>query len=266
MAEQTSSMERVVSFGRIPISFLDTAKDRGLRREVVMGFVDSAPIGWLDGASEADLIEDLVLVTPELDAAAMRVRVREVGPSWELSVVTTDRSGVLATSCRILSESGLSVTGARVASWTDRLVALQRFTINPVVLPLSGEPDWPTVTLNLRAALLAQSRNNDTNMARPLPAGWELELLEHLTFGRLAVRFTAHDAPGLLAEITQFLSDVGTDVQSAHVRSEGSLAVDDFVLTCSTPSSSEHLRSLAKLPSRNARTYWSEWSIEDSNQ
>jgi hypothetical protein len=134
-------MESTVSFGRIPISFLDTAKDRGLHREVVMGFLDSAPIGWLDGASEADLIEDLVLVTPELDAAAMRVRVRDVGPSWELSVVTTDRSGVLATSCRILSESGLSVTGARIASWTDRLVALQRFTVNPVVLPLSGEPD-----------------------------------------------------------------------------------------------------------------------------
>jgi UTP:GlnB (protein PII) uridylyltransferase len=122
------------------------------------------------------------------------------------------------------------------------------------------------VTLNLRAALLALSGKKDTNRLRPLPAGWELELLEHLTFGRLAVRFTAHDAPGLLAEITQFLSDVDADVQSANVRSEGSLAVDDFVIACSTPSSSEHLRSLAKLPSRNARTYWSEWSIEDSNQ
>ena len=148
-------MESVVSYGRIPISFLNAAKDRGLNRDVVMGFLDSAPIGWLDGTSEADLIEDLVLVTPELDAAAMRVRVREVGADWELSIVTTDRSGVLATSCRILAESGLSISGARVASWTDRFVALQRFIVNPLVMPLSGEPDWPTVTLNLRAALLA---------------------------------------------------------------------------------------------------------------
>jgi UTP:GlnB (protein PII) uridylyltransferase len=82
----------------------------------------------------------------------------------------------------------------------------------------------------------------------------------------LAVRFIAHDAPGLLADITQFLSDVGADVQSASVRSEVGLAVDDFVITCSALSVSEHLRSLTKLPSRNDRTYWSEWSIEESSQ
>jgi hypothetical protein len=55
------TMENVVSFGRIPVSFLDAAKNRGLNRDIVTGLVDTAPIGWLDGTSEADLLEDLPL-------------------------------------------------------------------------------------------------------------------------------------------------------------------------------------------------------------
>jgi UTP:GlnB (protein PII) uridylyltransferase len=260
-------MESVVSFGRIPISFLDAAKDRGLRRDVVTGLVDTAPIGWLDGISETDLIEDLVLVAPELDAASMRVRVRDLGSDWELSVVTTDHPGVLATSCRILAESGLTITGARVASWTERSVALQRFTVIPVVMPLSGEPDWPTITLGLRAALLASAPELPSSTPPSvLPNGWTLELLEDLSGGRIAVRFRAPDAPGLLAEITQLLSDLGADVRSATVHSEDGFAVDDFVLTCEAPSASDQLRSLVTYKSATAasRTFWSEWSIEDS--
>jgi UTP:GlnB (protein PII) uridylyltransferase len=262
------AMESVVSFGRIPVSFLDAAKARGLNRDVVTGLVDSAPIGWLDGTSEADLIEDLVLVSPELDPASMRVRVREVGTDWELSVVTTDHPGVLATSCLILAQSGLTITGARVASWTERAIALQRFTVVPVVMPLSGEPDWPTITLNLRAALLASTSEGHATSQQSLPSGWTLELLEDLTGGRVAMRFSAPDAPGLLADITQFLSDLGADVRSASVRSENGLAIDDFVLTCSAPSAADHLRSLANQGSATSasRTYWSEWSIEESIQ
>jgi UTP:GlnB (protein PII) uridylyltransferase len=259
-------MESVVSFGRIPVSFLDAAKNRGLNRDVVTGLVDTAPIGWLDGTNEADLIEDLVLIAPELDASAMRVRVRDAGSDWELSVVTTDHPGVLATSCRILAGCGLTITGARVASWTERSIALQRFTVVPVVMPLSGEPDWPTITLNLRAALLAPAREGDAPALRSLPSGWTLELLEDLAGGRVAMRFSAPDAPGLLADITQLLSDLGADVRSASVRSEGGIAIDDFVLTCTTPSAADHLRSLANqgLTTSTSRSYWSEWSIEDS--
>jgi UTP:GlnB (protein PII) uridylyltransferase len=261
------AMESVVSFGRIPVSFLDAAKNRGLNREVVTGLVDTAPIGWLDGTSEADLIEDLVLIAPELDAASMRVRVRETGRDWELSVVTTDHPGVLATSCRILAACGLTITGARVASWTERSIALQRFRVIPVVMPLSGEPDWPTITLNLRAALLSSTTHDDSPMQGSLPNGWTLELLEDLTVGRVAMRFTAPDAPGLLADITQFLSDVGADVRSADVRSEDGIAIDDFVLTCTAPAAADHLRSLVNhgLATSAARSYWSEWSIEDSS-
>lgn len=244
MPEVPASLDSHAPGSPAPDSLAGIATQRGMTLASVTDLVQHAPAGWVGAASTTELVDDLQLIAPGLEPAAIRVRVKESPDlAWELSVVAHDRPGLLATSCRVLADHGLTIHAARVASWIDRGLALQRFVVAPVVVPLSGEPDWPPITLALRSALLAEP--SGTGSVQELPAGGSIERLDALSGGRTSVRFRAPDAPGLLADLTSFLSGLGADVESAIVRSEGSDGVDDFVLAFADPSGLQRLEALA---------------------
>ncbi len=206
----------------------------------------SAPTGWADGAEDAELLEDLILVSRPLDANAIRVQVRASTSdrgSWELAVVARNRRGALATSCRVLSDERLSIQSARISSWIESELALQCFNVRPLNMPLSGEPDWPPITLAVRAALLKDDPF-DKKIAAKLREDCKVETVT-VNENQVHVRFRAPDVPGLLSEITTFLSASGADIHSSHVRTNHGVAVDDFIITFAESADFDRLRAVA---------------------
>ncbi len=205
----------------------ESAIAAGLDALRVDTLISQAPPGWAD-APLTECVADLVLVAPGISAGQVRVKVRApaVGSVWELSVVATDRRGLLATTASVCASHGLQIRWARVASWEN--VALQRLAIEPTVIPLSGEPDWTALGQDLRQALTDP-------LAPAVPASalggdFSIESVEDLGNALYKVTVTGADRVGLLAAITSSLTYSGSDIRSAELGNDDGRVRDVFVV------------------------------------
>jgi UTP:GlnB (protein PII) uridylyltransferase len=224
--------------------------DKGLDAAVVGRLIADAPSSWWTQADAATLAGDLALLGPGIGAEGVRIRITPAtGATWELAIVTADRIGAFAATCSTLSDFGLSVLEARAASWTGHGLALQHLRAEPVELPLSGEPDWPTIGLGLRAALTQEVLT--TRSLNTLHDSCEVALLvNHETPESCpdtwTLVVTGPDTVGLLASITRMLTALGADILSAEVTSVDGVAHDAFMLRLSDPAGVAALRALAR--------------------
>jgi len=183
--------------------------------------IAAAPRTYLLAQEASDVARQAALLEPLPPRGTARVAVAPLKDGgWRVEVASRDRPGLLATVSGVLSEAGLSVHEALIATWPDG-GAIESFR----VVPMTGIP--PDVDGLTAAIVDAFSRPLD---AAPVPDA-QITFDDDGSPWYTLCEVRATDRPGLLHAITAGFASAGVDVHSARVQTVGGQAVDIFELT-----------------------------------
>lgn len=176
---------------------------------------------WLSNDNAQQLARDLALCYPALKPAEVRARAVGSGSEWRLTVVTHDRTGLVADIAAILSLDGFSIRSASIATWDDLDLALSALV---VAGPEPNPEQLDTIGARLRAA---------TKGDRPTvpfePTGRAFVRNTGSANGDAMISVVAPDQTGLLATICGWLSDAGVSIEAAWITGDET-ANDVFVV------------------------------------
>ena len=225
----------------------EAALERGLPVERVDQLLAEAPEPWWLAATDAELVADISLLIARLGDSEVRLRISappEGSDAWELSIVAHDRPGLLGLTASVVAQHDLSIVHARIASWATEQIALQRVSVVPVKVPLSGEPEWPFIGQALRNALTGPPV--EATDPPVLPDGCAVRSVKP---GRLETHWLidieARDEMGLLARIAGTLLALGADVIAADIRSVNGRATDTFLVQLADAAGLRTVQALA---------------------
>ena len=189
--------------------------------QAVQERIAAAPHTYLLAQDAPDVARQAALLEPVPGRDDARVTVAPLDPRvWRVEVASRDRPGLLATISGVLTEAGLSVQDAQIATWSDG-GAVDSF----LVMETTGtSPDAETLTIAIVAAF-----------ERPLAAaptpGADIDFDDDGSPWYTLCEVRCIDRPGLLHTITVGFASAGIDVHSAQVRTLDGQAVDRFELT-----------------------------------
>ena len=186
-----------------------------------------APRTYLLAQDAADIARQAALLEPLPPTGRARVAVSQLEEAvtssereCRVEVASRDRPGLLATVSGVLSDSGLSVQDAVVATWRDG-GALDSFRVLPTK---RTPPDADALTTAIVEAFKLPLE------APPTP-GAEVIFDDDASPWYTLCEVRSVDRPGLLHAITVGFASAGVDVHSARVRTVEGEAVDRFEVT-----------------------------------
>jgi Kef-type K+ transport system membrane component KefB len=183
--------------------------------------IAAAPHTYLLAQDAADVARQAALLEPAPVRDEARVTVAPLDTRvWRVEVASRDRRGLLATISGVLTDTGLSVQDAQIATWGDG-GAVDSFR----VMETTGTP--PDAAALTTAIVEAFDRPLE---AAPTP-GAEVEYDDDASPWYTLCEVRCVDCPGLLHAITVGFASAGIDVHSAQVRTVDGQAVDRFELT-----------------------------------
>jgi glycine cleavage system regulatory protein/surfactin synthase thioesterase subunit len=205
---------------------LELIKGSRLAQRPTRAMLRSAPPLWLMSEPPALLIGDLALCHPSLNPNEVRAIARPIegSSSVRLTIVTSDRKGLLADSAAVLSANNLSISHASAATWRSQKIALHSFTVrNGADL---NDASWNALGDDLRR--MATGANVP---ALELLRVGPLRVTMHGTgAGRSLLEVTARDRVGLLALLCTWLADLDVNIESMHARTVNGTAHDTFLI------------------------------------
>jgi UTP:GlnB (protein PII) uridylyltransferase len=212
------------------------ATARGLNVAQITALSNAAPPLWQAMAPEAQ-IEDLALLLRVLAPGEIRVRVQapnEHESEWEVTVVAADRLGLLAITTSVLASFDLTITQARVGTWSSE-TALQHLWVRPHT-KTSVEPPWATIGQSLRYSLEHVSETGFATSSVAMQWVRSVEQLEHPSTEteRYLVVVETTDIPGVLAAISSRFGSLQLNVISAEITTVDGLVKDRFVIEVPT--------------------------------
>jgi [protein-PII] uridylyltransferase len=194
------------------------------------------PRGYVLSTSPERIAEEYALIAPPLGASEVRTL---AGPgarpgTHELTVVASDRPGLLSMIAGAVSLANLSILSAQVFTTEDD-VAVDRFEVEGAHEPSVGEEDWRALRSTLRKAIqgrlalehrVREKRRHYPTARRPVPVRVSVdhEASDFFT----VIEVGAADRIGLLFDITRTLAELGLDVHLAKVATYGGRVVDAF--------------------------------------
>ncbi len=194
-------------------------------RRFVADLLSAAPPLWLVSESVPVLAADMALCYPVPAPHEVRAVARPIegSDSVRLTVVTTDRKGLLADSSAVLSSNGLSVIHASAASWTSQKIALHSFVIeggNKL-----GDASWDEIgrKLQVMAATRSLPPTIPVRPTRVTVHGGDKE--------QMLVTITVRDEIGALSGLCRAFSDRNINIDSLHARSANGRAYDTFLVS-----------------------------------
>ncbi len=180
--------------------------------------VIAAPAGYVLREPPAQVAAHAALLDPLPGRGRLRVHVdQSVAGSWDVQFVARDRHGLLAASARALSDAGLDVRRALLATWPDG-ASLQSFRV------AGGDRPDADALAGAAAAALARPPGS-----APVE-GVSLELDEHASPWHAVCEVSAPEQPGLLAAVATAFAAAGIDVRAATLTSHDGRALDTFDL------------------------------------
>lgn len=207
------------------------------RRELIDGLVVrvAARLEGRPMPEEPELRPDLHAVLAQSGTSVL------IGPDpvmedgLEITVVTDDRLGLLATVAGLLSLHRLQVRAADVMTMEGRAVQLWR------IVPVFGSPPSAEQlhdglrravegSLDVGASLRAREASAHPVGARVEPPPARVETVTMAGARSTVLEVRAHDAAGLLHRIARAIADAEADVTGARVATLGSEVVDVFFL------------------------------------
>src|SRR4051812_35997155 len=177
---------------------------------------------WLLSEPADVLAADLALCHPSLRAGEVRASVKSTTDraSWRLTVVTSDRPGLLAGTAGVLGFHGLTITSASAATWPTLGLALQCV----IAVDPDGrerfDTDWDEIGKGLRAA--ATGLNTVQPDFAPAPPV-RVECSPH-DQGHCIVRLEAPDQIGLLWATAKWFEEHGCNIEATHIDTDGTTA------------------------------------------
>ena len=199
-----------------------------LPRRITTRLIDGVSPLWVLSESPAVLAADLALCHPRLRPGEVRAVARAIPTSgsanrFRLTVVATDRAGLLADTASTLARAGVSIGAASVMTWPAQRLALHAITVQS-----DEEFDsrrWAAIGASLHAMVdgpLPTFPFVPSGHARVTRAG------EGAT--ATLVRVTAPDRLGLLSGICRWFADHGVTIQSADISTVDGTARDEFMV------------------------------------
>jgi Kef-type K+ transport system membrane component KefB len=180
-----------------------------------------APRTYLLAQDAVDVARQAALLEPLPPPGRARVAVAQLeGNEWRVEVGSRDRPGLLASVSGVLSDSGLSVQDAVVATWGDG-GALESFRVVPTK---RAPPEADALTAAIVEAF-------DRPLEAPPTPGAEVVFDDDASPWYTLCEVRCVDCPGLLHSITVGFASAGVDVHSARVGTVAGQAVDRFDVT-----------------------------------
>jgi predicted amino acid-binding ACT domain protein len=201
--------------------------DRGIPHDLVEELVGGVARLRLPGEPTEVLADDLTLCSPRPRADEVRVSMRPLGTSdrERLTVVGTDRTGMLAATAGVVTACGLSVREAVFATWPGTRMALQAITLEDPECRAWSQGCWDRVGDHVRGVL--------SGVPPPVvvwrPRGPVRIRAERLDVAHTMVSVEARDRVGLLWAIASFFRDAGLNITAAAVADDGGRALDRFL-------------------------------------
>ncbi len=207
-----------------------TAELRSLLRRttipmaVVTRLLKEASPLWMMSERPSVLAADLTLCHPPLTESEIRAVARpmEDPATFRLTVVAADRPGLLADTASALTDAGLSVLSASVATWPERNIALHSLTCTSTA---GAAPDWDALGERLRSIPTSPRRR-----PRYVRTGRARVAVTASLSGQSVVKVTAPDGIGLLAAISRWLAERGLNIQAAEIMTRDGMATDRFLV------------------------------------
>ncbi|MHB8464438.1 MAG: ACT domain-containing protein [Acidimicrobiales bacterium] len=195
-----------------------------LPRDLVDDLIAGASPVWLMGEPAHVIAADMALCHPPLCAGEVRAAIHPTADAdaWRLSVVASDRNGLLACIAGALTTHGLSVLRVSANAWSDHGLALLRI----VASGAAGDEEWQRVGTDLQDAI----RNTEISAPVFEPRPPVKVAADVQTGGRTLLRVSAPDRPGLLWAVAAWLAAQGCNIEVAKADGDGQLADDTFVV------------------------------------
>ncbi|HUZ44875.1 MAG TPA: hypothetical protein VMU63_10770 [Acidimicrobiales bacterium] len=180
---------------------------------------------WLMSEPSVELLaSDLALCHPaptREEARARAVAIDRLG-RWRITVVATDRPGLLADTTGVVASAGMAVTAASALTLGTEPLAVHSLTVSAPKLDESG---WAELGDNLRQAAAGQ-------LARPAfePTGVTEVSATGQPGGLKLVTVSAPDQLGLLSAVCGALADQSVSIEVALVAGRQRRAEDLFLV------------------------------------
>ena len=180
---------------------------------------------WVLSEAPDVLAADLALCHPRLRPGEVRAVARHVPSSsrFRLTVVATDRPGLLADTAATLAREGISIVAASVMTWPAQRLALHAITVESDTEFDSRR--WTAIGARLRAMAGGSPATFPyvpTGRARVSRSGEAAD--------RSIVRVTAPDRLGLLSAACRWFADSGVSIEAADIATERGVASDVFLV------------------------------------
>ena len=173
------------------------------------------------------LAGDLALCHPKLRPGEVRAVARPLQGSTavRLTVVATDRAGLLADSAAVLASSGLPISHASASTWDRQRLALHSFVVDGGAH--LDEARWAELGERLRT--MAASGSAPTPMVgspRPL----RITVRGGREGDRSMVTITGPDHLGLLSLLCRAFASMDANIESLDARTADGIAKDTFLV------------------------------------
>jgi UTP:GlnB (protein PII) uridylyltransferase len=205
----------VLAFSRVP-------------RELSDELLDDAPELWLRGESPDVIAGDVALCHPPLATREVRVWCAPalIAGALRVSVLASDRPGLLAATTGALAHAGLSVIQAAAMTWPARRWALQRVLVADAKARSTRPVERDLLCAQLRAAV----RDGPMEGVRFAPTGPVQVQATPEPGGRTLLRVLAPDRPALLWAVSAWLENSNCNVLVARATPAGVQADDTFLV------------------------------------
>ena len=183
------------------------------------GRISDAPTNQVLAFEPDELAKRVELLEPAPRGREVRVSIEPAlsRRGWTIHVVCCDRSGLLSRLAGVLTDSGLAVRSASLATWPDGVV-LDTFEVGG-----QSSPDADELKRAMHRALRGPVRRRRLDGGAPT---LELDNSSHPWHSLL--RFGGEDRAGFLAAVSYALSKSGVVVHHASIDTANGLIDDVF--------------------------------------
>jgi UTP:GlnB (protein PII) uridylyltransferase len=176
--------------------------------------------GYLLSHEPDELARHARLIEPLPRAGVVRVAVA-AGPNehhWTIDVACRDTDALLARLTTVLTEFGLDIAGAKVATWPDGAV------LDSFVVRAPHRPPAKELALAMEAALIGR-------LSSPAMPGLDIQFDNDSLPWHTAVTVTGDDRPGLLHAVSTAFAAADMVVHTARIATTDGQANDRFAVT-----------------------------------
>lgn len=181
--------------------------------------IDDATSTYVLSHQPAVIARHAILAEPALQHGGVRVRVYETSlqSEWLIDVVTYDMTGLLARITATLSELGMDVISADLATWDDGTV------VDSFVVRSHAKPDERFLAATIESRLTTELESPSTRNHH-FTVHYDDTILPWHTI----VSVTGRDETGALQDIARAFAAAGISVHHAQISGDGTMMSDRF--------------------------------------